>query len=128
MLFKCFYIFSFGGHFVQWNGPILANEGDLAISQVLLACAKQQGRGSPKTFQINYLKIQPMAQEEMLFKGFYSIFSSDSHFLKGSYCKIFSRGCLKEQFCEIIFKSGNWPRRRCCLKVFSSPETRAPGN
>ena len=25
-----------------------------------------------------------------------------------------------EQSCEIILKSANWPRKRCCLKVFFS--------
>ena len=28
------------------------------------------------------------------------------------------RTSLKEHLCEIILKSGHWPRRRCCLKVF----------
>ena len=28
----------------------------------------------------------------------------------------FGRGSLKEHFCEIILKSGLWPRRRCHLK------------
>ena len=30
----------------------------------------------------------------------------------------FDRGSPKEHFCEIILKSGHWPRRRCHLKVF----------
>ena len=30
----------------------------------------------------------------------------------------FGRGSPKEHFCEIILKSGNWPRKRCRLKVF----------
>ena len=30
----------------------------------------------------------------------------------------FGSGSPKEHFCEIILKSGHWPRRRCCLKVF----------
>ena len=28
----------------------------------------------------------------------------------------FGRESPKEHFCEIILKSGHWPRRRCCLK------------
>ena len=30
----------------------------------------------------------------------------------------FGKGVLREHFCEIILKSGPWPRRRCCLKIF----------
>ena len=31
----------------------------------------------------------------------------------------FGKGVLEKHFCEIILKSGPWPRRRCCLKIFS---------
>ena len=30
----------------------------------------------------------------------------------------FGRRSPKEHFCEIILKSGHWPKRRCRLKVF----------
>ena len=30
----------------------------------------------------------------------------------------FGRGSPKEHFCEIILKSGHWPRGRCRLKFF----------
>ena len=49
----------------------------------------------------------------MLFKGF-SVFSSaeQNHFSN------FGKEVLEEHFCEIILKSGPWPRRRHCLKIF----------
>ena len=50
----------------------------------------------------------------MSFKAF-SIFSSSDHFVPFSK---FGRGSPKEQICEIILKTVQWPRRRCCLKVF----------
>ena len=31
---------------------------------------------------------------------------------------LFGRGLYKKHFCEIILKSGQWPKRRCCLQVF----------
>ena len=31
----------------------------------------------------------------------------------------FGRGSPEENFSEIILKSGNWPRKKCDLKVFS---------
>ena len=31
----------------------------------------------------------------------------------------FGKMAYEEHFCEIILKSGLWPRRRCCLKIFS---------
>ena len=30
----------------------------------------------------------------------------------------FGKGAYEEHLCEIILKSGHWPGRRCCLKVF----------
>ena len=38
--------------------------------------------------------------------------------MKQNHFSNFGRGSPKEHFCEIILKSGHWPRR-CCLKVFS---------
>ena len=32
----------------------------------------------------------------------------------------FGNYSIKKHFCEIILKSGNWSRRRCHLKAFSS--------
>ena len=54
----------------------------------------------------------------MLFKGFLflalvAIFSAERNNFSN-----FGKGSLEEHFCEIILKSGHWPRRRCCLKVF----------
>ena len=55
----------------------------------------------------------------MLFKGF-SIFSSGGPFCSAeqNHFSNFGKGVLEKQFCEIILKSGPWPRRRCCLKSF----------
>ena len=33
--------------------------------------------------------------------------------------ELFGRGSAKEHFCEIILKSGLWPRRRCRFKACS---------
>ena len=56
----------------------------------------------------------------MLFKGFFSSnFSFSDHFFIGTErFSNFGRGSPKENFSEIILKSGHSPRRRCCLKVF----------
>ena len=59
----------------------------------------------------------------MSFKG-YSIFSSGGHFVRwrGTIVTILVEGHLRNMpvkyACEIILKSGLWPRRRCHLKVF----------
>ena len=54
----------------------------------------------------------------MLFKAF-SILCSGGHFVEvGSYFTNFGRGSTKDNFFEIILKSGHWPKRRCHLKVF----------
>ena len=37
----------------------------------------------------------------------------------GSHLSNFCSGSPKEHFCEINWKSKNWPIRRCCLKTFS---------
>ena len=54
----------------------------------------------------------------MSFEGF-SIFSFGGHFVQrsGTILAILIEGHPRH-FCEIILKSGHWPRRRCCLKVF----------
>ena len=56
-----------------------------------------------------------------MFKSF-SIFSSGGPFVQQSrtILAILVKGynVLEEHFCEIILKSGPWPRRRCCLKIF----------
>ena len=55
----------------------------------------------------------------MSFKSLFSIFSSGSHFNnEWNRFSNFGRGSPMEHFCEIILKSGHWPRRRCCFKVF----------
>ena len=53
----------------------------------------------------------------MLFKGL-SICSSGGHFIQksGTILAIFGRRSPEQYFCEILLKSGYWPR--CCLKVF----------
>ena len=55
----------------------------------------------------------------MLFKGF------SIYFLWWPFCSAeqnhfsnYGKGVLEEHFCEIILKSGPWPSRRCCLKIF----------
>ena len=55
----------------------------------------------------------------MAFKGF-PILSFGGHFYsaKLNYFNNFARGSHEEHFCEIISKSGSWPRRRCRLKIF----------
>ena len=62
-----FSIFGFGGNFVQPNRTILA---------ILVSAIRE-------TLLWNYLKIRPLAVEEMSFKGF-SIFSSGRHFVQPS--------------------------------------------
>ena len=54
----------------------------------------------------------------MSFKGF-SILALAAILYRGAdHFSNFGSGSSKENFCEIILKSGNWPRRRCDLKVF----------
>ena len=65
-MFKCFSIFSIGGHLVQQSRTILT----------IVAGPVTQG-----AFLRNYLEIRPLAQ--MLFKGF-SIFSSGGQFVQRS--------------------------------------------
>ena len=58
----------------------------------------------------------------MSFKScfFFSILSSSGHFVQRSrtILAILVEGYPKKHFCEIILKSGHWPRRRCHLKLF----------
>ena len=57
----------------------------------------------------------------MSFKGFFSIFSSGSHFVEGKgtiFTILVEARSPKEHFCDIILKSGHWPARICHLKVF----------
>ena len=62
MLFKLFFIFRSGSHFVQWSRTILA----IFVE------------GHPITFLWNYFEIGPLVYEDILFKGF-SIFSSGDY-------------------------------------------------
>ena len=53
----------------------------------------------------------------MSFKGF-SILWRQFCSAERNHFSTFDRGPLKEYFCEIILKSGHWPRMRYRLKVF----------
>ena len=102
MSFKDFSIFSSGGHFVQPSRTILA---------ILV-------QGNPRTFLRNYFEIRPMAQKEKAFTAL-SIFSSGGYFVQqsGTIFAVWVES-PKEHFCKIILKSGHWPRRRYCFRVF----------
>ena len=56
----------------------------------------------------------------MSLKVFFSVFSSDGHFVQanGTILAICKRVTQRNISCEIIVKSGHWPARICCLKVF----------
>ena len=64
-----------------------------------------------------YFEIWPMANGlgGRLNVVAFSIFSSDGHFVQPSGTILEN---LEKHFCEIILKSGHWPQRRCCLKIF----------
>ena len=55
----------------------------------------------------------------MSFKGFYKFSALLAILFSGAklFFAIF-RGLSKKYFREIIFKSADWPRRRCCLNGF----------
>ena len=99
MTFKGLSIFSFGGHFVQWSGTILAIliEGCPRNISVKLFINRATGLGGDGFF----LALVPLCSAER------------NHFSN------FGRGSPKEHFCEIILKSGHWPSRRC-FSTFSS--------
>ena len=54
----------------------------------------------------------------MSFKGFLFFALVAILFSGAEQLSNFDRGSPKEHFCEIILKSGYWPRRRCHLKFF----------
>ena len=35
-----------------------------------------------------------------------------------AFLAVLAKGQKKEYFCEIILKLSNWPKRKCCLKIF----------
>ena len=103
---KGFSIFSSDGHFVQQSGTILA---------ILV-------EGHPRTICVKlFLKSAHWPREKMLFKVFFPIFYSDSHFVQP--CRdIFSNfgiGSSKEHLYEIIWKSAYQAWWRCRFMGFS---------
>ena len=87
------------------------------MSQFLRVFLPTIGRNYPRNISVKlFLKSCYWPRRGDRLKVF-SVFSSGGHFFSAEPIDFnnFDRGLPEKHFCEIILKSGHWPRKRNCL-------------